>query len=271
MNERAESERHPLPNRLPGRAAAVVVVALFGAFVLIDVGRVANHFAGYPLHRFVFVGDKPHELPLGLTLSVAVGLARLALIVAFLVWIHVAARNCRLLGTPDPDYEPGWAVAAFLIPFYNLVGPYLVMQEIWRASKPRRPRAAPEAWRERNASVVITVWWAFCLLSLLPIFLETQLVENARDPQLSASARWTDNAIVLLSNGWSMLAAAFGALAVVLIRRRQLRRFRQIGGEAAPAEWPWEAAPPPEAPAQEAPRPDTTTGGDFTTPGEGGR
>jgi hypothetical protein len=107
----------------------------------------------------------------------------------------------------------------------------------------------------------------FCLLSLLPIFFETQLVENAHDPQLAAAARLTDAAIVLMSNGWSMLAAAFGAVAVVLIRRRQLRRFRQIGGEAAPAEWPWETLPP----APEAPQPDTTTGGDFTSLGEGGR
>jgi hypothetical protein len=260
-----------LPERLPGRIPTVAVVALFAVFVVIGAGRAANHFAGYPLHRVVFVGDKPRELPLGLPLSVAVGLARLALIVIFFVWIYGAARNCRLLGTPDSDYEPGWAVAAFLIPLYNLVGPYLVMQEIWRASKPRRPHEAPEAWRQRKASVAVALWWTFCLLSLLPIFLETQLVENARDPQLAASARLADAAIVLMSNGWSMLAAAFGAVAVVLIRRRQLRRFRQIGGEAAPAEWPWETLPPAPAPAPEAPRPDTTTGGDFTSRQEGGR
>src|SRR5262249_48045469 len=153
-------------------------------------------------------------------------------------------------------------------PLYNLAGPYLVMQEIWRASKPRRPHEAPDAWRQRKASVAVTLWWTFCLLSLLPIFLETQLVENARDPRLASAARLAGAALVLISNGWSMLAAAFGAVAVVLIRRRQLRRFRQIGGEAAPAEWPWETLP--RAPAPEATGPDTTTGGDFTSHQEGG-
>lgn len=74
-----------LPHRLPGRIPTLVVVALFGVFVLIGAGRIVNHFTGYPLRHVVFVGDKPHELPLGVPLSVAVGVARLALVVAFLV------------------------------------------------------------------------------------------------------------------------------------------------------------------------------------------
>lgn len=168
-----------------------------------------------------------------------------------------------LLAGTETDYEPDWAVFAFLVPVYNLFGPYLVMQEIWRASAPRRPREGPEEWRQGKASVAVTLWWVFCLLSLLPILLETQLVENALDPNLPAAARLVDALIVLLSNGCSMLAAACGAASVHLIRRRQLLRFGQVRGEAARVERLRREAARPEPAGQDAPRSDTTTGGDF--------
>src|SRR5207237_9550800 len=123
--------------------------------------------------------------------------------------------------------------------------PYLVMQEIWRASVPRAPRALAADWREGKASVAVSLWWAFCLLALLPWPLETHLVENARDPNLAAATRWTDTVIVLWSNTASLLAAVFGALSVLTIRRRQVLRFEQLRQEAA--------------------RLDTTFGGDITS------
>jgi hypothetical protein len=232
------------PDDLPGRGTTRSVVALLLLFVLIGAGHVVNHFAGYPLRQTVIVGDHPRELPLALPLFLALVAVRLALIVAFLFWVYGAAANRVLLGAAGTDYSPAWAAASFLIPVYNLFGPYLVMQEIWKASAPRGPGEGPNDWPEGKASPTISLWWACCLLAVLPGLLPTQPVENAHDTNLTTGARLGDAAVVLFANAASLLAAGFGAAAVLQIRRRQEERFAKVRQEAA--------------------RSDTTFGGDLS-------
>src|SRR5918997_1098797 len=63
---------------------------------------------------------------------------RIALVVAFLLWLHRASKNLAALGNPKSriEYTPGWAVGWFFIPFANLVMPYRAVREVWVKSEP---------------------------------------------------------------------------------------------------------------------------------------
>mgnify|MGYP002632152041 CR=1 FL=1 len=76
---------------------------------------------------------------------------------AFLHWLYNLAENCRALGVRGMRYTPVKTLLWWFIPILNLVVPYRVMQEIWRASKPEIP--VPDDWDTREGSKLIVVWW----------------------------------------------------------------------------------------------------------------
>lgn len=80
----------------------------------------------------------------------------LLFIVAALValrWIYLANANARARGAQDMMVSPGWAVGWFFVPLMNLVMPYMMMRELWKAS------ARPGDWQMEPAPPVILLWW----------------------------------------------------------------------------------------------------------------
>lgn len=68
--------------------------------------------------------------------------------VLFLMWVHRAVANARLLGVPL-KWTPGQAVWAYVIPVASIVLPYYVMRALHRASDPSNLSDAP-VFRERG-------------------------------------------------------------------------------------------------------------------------
>jgi hypothetical protein len=79
--------------------------------------------------------------------------------VSFLAWIYRAHKNLRALGATDLKYSPGWAIGWFFIPFLNLVRPYQVVSEIWRASAGETRWSDGAAWTYAETPIFIAVWW----------------------------------------------------------------------------------------------------------------
>jgi hypothetical protein len=77
----------------------------------------------------------------------------LTLLVTFLMWVYRTCKNAHALGAANLKYTPGWAVGWFFIPFANIVMPYMVMQEIYKASR------HPIQWRKVPGSKMILAWW----------------------------------------------------------------------------------------------------------------
>jgi hypothetical protein len=75
----------------------------------------------------------------------------------FLAWIYHARANVRAFGVRRPRFTRGWAVGAFLVPGMNLVRPYAVLGEIWRASDPEV--LDPFDWRGAPVPRLLRVWW----------------------------------------------------------------------------------------------------------------
>jgi uncharacterized protein DUF4328 len=127
-------------------------------------------------------------------------LARLVLVavvlftaVAFLTWIYRAHQNLNALGAVDLQYSPGWAVGGFFVPMLNIVRPFQVVAEIWKASGPQATRSGGTAWKYAETPIFIGLWWGSWLLSGFLSSLSAFMVfgdvvgEDETDPFLAAA------------------------------------------------------------------------------------
>ena len=89
----------------------------------------------------------------------------LATVVAFLAWIHRAHKNLAAFGTSGLEYSPGWAVGGFFVPFLNLIRPFQVMREIWKASDPDVDYQNDSSWKYSASSPLIGLWWGTWILA----------------------------------------------------------------------------------------------------------
>jgi hypothetical protein len=222
-------------NWLPGGSTSFMAVSLLGLSGLIHLGWLADIVAGFPLGRWV--GRSLHRPGSSLNKPLALGLVAfewadrwvwLATVVVFLSWLYTAAANLPRLGVRSPRFSPGWAVGWFFVPVVNLVRPYQVLRDVWANSEPPRRESGDPNPRGVRGPLVIKLWWACCLLSLLP-----WLVPVPSDLFISLSMsigsdlggfRWTPFLVIpLWRHGVTALAALFGMLMVWLIRRRQVK------------------------------------------------
>jgi hypothetical protein len=134
----------------------------------------------------------------------------LAALIALLLWVYRANRNARALGAQGMTYSPGWSVGWFFVPFANLVMPYLVVREIWKASTPD----AGEHWRQARVSPLFGSWWALSVArgmmhySWWPVVIgKLRLAEIAS--QLSLKGLWDFS--------WGLLIAEVTGIAVSVL------------------------------------------------------
>ena len=236
----ASAPRASIPARLA--MAAQAVVALVAAAQLISylaqaalADRIASGIAESP---FVYEANDERVRALMLT---QVGVRLLASLL-FLIWLHRAVTSARRLSDDVTLPTPGEAVAAFFIPFINLVRPVLVISRLHAAVDPeklpavvrviddpaagyRAPARRIEVLEWRRITAPVGVWWA---LYLLPI-LEGFFIGRVGAP---ASTLASDSRVAALFAVARVLGAVLGALVVVAIERRlgELGRRREAQG-----------------------------------------
>ena len=72
--------------------------------------------------------------------------------IRFIKWFRSAYCNLNRLGI-ETDKKEEWAAGSWFIPFYNLVAPYLIMNEIWDKTH----KYYKENTEDTN---ILGVWWA---------------------------------------------------------------------------------------------------------------
>jgi hypothetical protein len=77
--------------------------------------------------------------------------------VLWLVWQYRAQANLRALGVSGLRFRPGWVVGWWLIPFANIVMPFLTTRELRRASD---PAAGAVDWKGSRDTPLLAAWWA---------------------------------------------------------------------------------------------------------------
>ena len=116
-------------------------------------------------------------------------------VVFWCAWVHRTYRNLRALGAAGMEWTPGWAVAYYFIPLFNLVRPYQVMRETWRASDPRY--AGPTDWKALAAPPLLGWWWAMHLVTFFVSVSTVRIALRPKDPATEAVAAAVNAAMLL--------------------------------------------------------------------------
>lgn len=83
--------------------------------------------------------------------------------VIWLIWLHRAFSNLRLMGEVKTKFTANSAVQYWFLPLFNLFRPYQVMRELWVRSADHHAGAAVP---HRSPPLLLPSWWAICLLCL---------------------------------------------------------------------------------------------------------
>jgi hypothetical protein len=195
---------------------------------------------------------------------------------AYLFWFYRAYRNLIRTGIRDVRFGPGWAVGGWFIPFFNLVRPKQVANDIWKGSV-SAGTVGVARWREVGLSATINWWWGVWIFAAVMIAIGNRAVTRASVEHVTFSTRLNTERtdIWLMQIGLvALIVAAFLAILVVRrITKLQDANFRAVpawdpGASAAADPWAAGGASAVVAPATTAPdmSPTTPASGTKTCP-----
>jgi hypothetical protein len=157
-----------LPVELPGEGLSKALVRLLRACIILDLLYIAAMAALYldlggawlgRLHRTPF-WSSPDLISLIEALWVLVVVPTG---IVFCMWMYRSYRNLEDMGVAGLHNSPGWAAGAFFVPILGLFLPYMIVQEMWKASDPDRPIDTWE-WQDGKSSALIGWWWVFWII-----------------------------------------------------------------------------------------------------------
>ena len=92
-----------------------------------------------------------------------------------LKWTYRANYNARQLGAAEMEFTPLWAIGSYCIPVLWFWTPYLVMQEVWKAS------SNPAQWKNEPGSILLGWWWAFWIIAFTAWLADEVLIHMLSD------------------------------------------------------------------------------------------
>ena len=211
------------PSFEPGRTLALVVVGCLSLYILLSLlGLVADYSRIQTLSKAArgLTAPRPELMEIDVQtvlIQLALFIVVLLTAVSFLAWIYRAHKNLRALGATDLKYSPGWAIGGFFIPFLNIVRPFQVVSEIWRASTGETRWSGGGAWIYSETPVFIAVWWGSWLtLGILDSLGAFTVFRAMGADQLLVATRYS-----IFS---SIVGVACAALAIAMVQKINARQ-----------------------------------------------
>lgn len=152
---------------------------------------------------------------------------------AFLTWFYRAYRNLPRAGMRELRFGPGWAIGGWFIPFFNLVRPKQVANDIWKAS-----RSAATVGFERRDEVslpgALNWWWGLWILCGVFLTLGDGAIADANSEAIytATNLRGERTGVWFVQAG--LVAGTIAAVLILLLVRR-ISRMQDEGFAAAPA------------------------------------
>jgi hypothetical protein len=115
----------------------------------------------------------------------------------------------------------GW----WFIPFANIVMPYLIVRELWKASN---PNAGAIEWKARGGAAIVGFWWAGRLV--MQALWQIGSAVGTDSPIVSTT---TSSTAFLLAG--DLVLVGWAVLAILLVRgvdARQEAKYRRISSWA---------------------------------------
>lgn len=228
--------RQTLPSDLPGAGLGLATLIVLAVCLVLNVLLVMQFASRFEILDALSRGQARQAQTLedgyrirGIILIIFWLVLHIACVVLFCVWIWRAYANLYLFGVDDLRFSPGWGVASWFLPFANLALPFLVLQELWRASSPRAALHDRTDWKRQSFSVLAILLW---IVTVLDFVIQVILVFHG-----SASAQPYDRRVQHLQlETWFYMAAVAGlALSAFLmilyilgLGIRQRRRLRKV-------------------------------------------
>jgi hypothetical protein len=181
-----------------------------------------------------------------LVVSVIAIMVFVALVVAFLMWLHRVMKNLPALGNRKTriEYTPGWAVGSFFIPFANLYMPYRAVREAWDKSNPLERTGEGLTFRPRSPEGLLVGWWVSWIAFGVVSRVASRLDSRANDPE----ALLYSTGLMIVANAVGILSAVLAVLVVRGLDRRQEERSSNV------TYVPHTTPPPPLTPPPPRPR-----------------
>jgi hypothetical protein len=82
----------------------------------------------------------------------------------FLAWLYRLRINVRAFGVRKLAFARYWSLLGFFVPVLNVVRPYQVIAEIWRASDPAV--LDPFEWQALEPPQLLALWWAIFVIAV---------------------------------------------------------------------------------------------------------
>lgn len=150
--------------------------------------------------------------------------------IAFIEWLYQSRINLRAFGVRRLRFPRGWALAAFLVPVLNLVRPYQVVREVWKASDPRT--GDPFTWHRSPTGWLLPLWWAaFVAWIGLTLLGAGMVLGVGSDPERLRIAR-------AVTTGADLAAAAGLSLAYFVVAHVSAAQERKWSRTRGPAPSP---------------------------------
>jgi len=140
----------------PVLTAAILQLGLLTQMIL-EAERTIGYVIGIDPTEFL-----PQSRPGYMFVVVALALSVLAIVnfILLMTWLFKATRFIGGKTNPALTISPGWAIGWWFIPIANFIAPFMVMTELYNASR------TPENWNKRGLPILAILWWGATWLSI---------------------------------------------------------------------------------------------------------
>jgi hypothetical protein len=203
--------------RVSGLGVAAMV--LVGVVVVLDIASTWTTWQSYGLAKDYIAGVAgvtEADLNSADDTSWAVSVAYLAGFVAagivFMTWLWRARANAESLVPAPHRRGQGWIIGSWICPVVNLWFPFMIVDDVYRASRPTNP---PDLFDLRSVpgSRLLGLWWTLWLGSLILGRIASTTWENAQTVESLHSAAVVESI---------ESATALGAAVTVILIVRQI-------------------------------------------------
>lgn len=190
-------------------------------------------------------------------LSILIGLIACVVAGFFIAWMYRAYGNLLRTSVAGLRFQPGWAVGAWFIPFFNWIRPKQMIDDVWRAGE-TGAQVRDASWRSRPVSPLLHWWWALWVgASVLGVI--AVIAGFDEDGRLTGRAEFEQEQTAATIAAPAMLCLIAAAiLACIVIRRitdRDDRLREAVFAQPPPAPPSGYTPPPPPPPAGIQPPP----------------
>jgi hypothetical protein len=175
-------------------------------------------------------GDAERLSTIGATLRVAqyVQITVYAITaVLFLAWLFRLRINVRALGVRKLEFARAWSLLGFLVPILNVVRPYQVIAEVWRASDPSVIDSFE--WKSVEAPQFLALWWGTFVIAVTLELAAFGLHLTAGAPAFESAVA---SSVAIVADLAAAVSASLGFFLVNRLCATQIEKHERLRDEA---------------------------------------